>query len=188
VLDARTALLVVDLQTITLGNARTRAPEELLAEVASLIAAFRARELPVWHAATTGLPRGVTQYSQGARAWTAEQAAIAPEVAPAEGEPVVRRAGWSAFAGTDLAAQLSEADVATVVIVGLATPFGIESTARSAYDLGFSVVVPTDAVAGPDPAAHEWTLTRVIPLLGRTTTAAELISGASDAANHEETS
>lgn len=187
-LDDRTALLVVDLQAITLGNARTRPPQELLAEVASLIAVFRARGLPLWHVATTGIPRGTTNYSQGARAWTAEQAAIAPDVAPMAGEPIVRRAAWSAFANTDLAAQLDDAGVETVVIVGLATPFGIESTARSAYDLGYSVIVPTDAVAAPDPAAHEWTLTRVIPLLGRTVTVAELISGAPDAANHQEES
>ncbi|MEV7692256.1 isochorismatase family cysteine hydrolase [Microbacterium sp. NPDC089189] len=176
VVDDRTALLVVDLQAVTLSNARTLPADELIAAVSSLLAAFRGWGLPVWHAVSTGTPGGRTSYSTGSRVWDDAQAAVVPHVAPLEGEPIVRRAAWSAFAGTDLARRLRDAGVETLVIVGLATPFGIESTARSAYDLGFSVIVPSDAVAGPDPVAHEATLARTIPLLGRTTTVAALLA------------
>jgi nicotinamidase-related amidase len=169
------ALVVVDLQAITLGNSRTIPPSELLEQVAMLIAAFRDAGLPVVHAVSTGTPAGRTSYSETGRSWTIEQAEIAAEVAPLDDEPVLRRAAWSAFAGTELADLLEQAGVTTVVVVGLATPFGIESTARDAYDAGFTVVVPTDAIAAPDAAAHEWTINRVIPMLGTTTTVSQLL-------------
>ena len=174
--NRRTGLLIVDIQAVTLSNCRTMPSEELLHAAATLLAAFRERGLPIWHVVSTGIPRGRTSYSEGTRTWTEEQAVIAPEVAPETGEPVVRRAAWSAFAGTRLAAQLVDADVETVVIAGLATPFGIESTARGAYDEGFSVIVVSDAVAGPDPQAHEHTLTRVVPALGRALTVATVLA------------
>lgn len=171
---ASSGLLLVDLQTITLSNARTLPANELLANVGELLAHYRAAKLPVWHAASTGMPVGRTAHSSGGRTWPVEATAFAESVTPREGEHVVSRAAWSAFAGTDLAASLRARGIEELIIVGLATSFGIESTARDAYDLGFSVVIPRDAVSGPDPEAHNWTLTRVIPLLGTVTTVAEL--------------
>jgi nicotinamidase-related amidase len=173
--DSDTALIVVDLQAVTLGNARTVEAPVLLARVAQLLAGFRAVGALVVHAVSTGTPAGRTSYGTG-RSWTSEQTEIAGPVRPTDAEPVVRRSAWSAFAGTGLAELLRSRDIRTVVIVGLATPFGIESTARDAYDAGFSVLVPVDAVAGPDPAGHAWTLERVVPLLGRTTTTADVLA------------
>lgn len=170
----RPALLVVDLQAVTLGNARTTTPDELLARVSTLLARFRDDGLPVVHIVSTGTPPGRTSYSVGARTWTDEQAEIAEPVRPVGGEPVLRRAAWSGFAATDLDVRLRGLGVESVVIAGLATPFGIESTARDAYDLGYSVAVVSDAVAGPDVAGHDWTLQRVVPALGRVLTTAEV--------------
>jgi nicotinamidase-related amidase len=169
------ALIVVDLQALTLGNAKTMPADDLLANVATLIAAFREANHPVIFAVSTGTPAGCTSYSETGRTWPAELTEIPAAVAPLDGETVVRRAAWSAFAGTNLSALLTESGVTTTVIVGLATPFGIESTARDAYDAGFTVIVPTDAIAAPDDAAHEWTISRVIPMLGTTTVIAGLV-------------
>jgi nicotinamidase-related amidase len=173
--DSDAALIVVDLQAVTLGNARTVEAPVLLDRVAQLLTGFRATGALVVHAVSTGTPAGRTSYGTG-RSWAPEQTEIADAVRPVEDEPVVRRSAWSAFAGTGLAELLRSRGVRTVVLAGLATPFGIESTARDAYDAGFSVLVPIDAVAGPDPAGHAWTLERVVPLLGRTTTIAELLA------------
>ena len=179
---ASPALIVVDLQAVTLGNAKTITPDTLLSKVATLIAAFRSAGLPVVFAASTGTPPGRTGFAETGRALTEEQAEIAPDVLPVGDELVVRRPAWSAFAGTELLDALRQNNVTTTVIVGMATPFGIESTARDAYDAGFSVVIPTDAIAAPDATAHEWTITRVFPMLGATTLVAELV----DAIHREE--
>lgn len=89
---------------------------------------------------------------------------------------MLRRAGWSAFASTDLEARLRETSTREVIIVGLATTYGVESTARAAADLGFDVIVVADAVSDPDPVGHERTLTRVLPALGRVATTQDILN------------
>jgi hypothetical protein len=74
------------------------------------------------------------------------------------GDLEVTRGGWSAFAGTGLAEQLRARDVRQVVLVGVATTFGVESTARDAYDAGFSVLVVSDAVTDRSAADHDLAL------------------------------
>ena len=175
--STRAGLLLVDLQPLTLGNARTRPADELIADLARLADAFRGAGLPVAHVVSLGMPDGATTYAETGRAWPEELTVIAPDVAPQVGETVVRRFGLSAFAGTDLDAQLRAQGVSTLVVAGIATQFGVESTARDAYDRGFSVLVASDGVAGPDPVAHESTLTRTVPVIGRITTIADVIDG-----------
>ncbi len=62
-----------------------------------------------------------------------------------------------------------------VVLVGLATTFGIESTARAAYDLGYNVVVAADAISDPRPDAHEHSLANVFPAAAEISTAEDLL-------------
>jgi nicotinamidase-related amidase len=61
------------------------------------------------------------------------------------------------------------------VLVGVSTSSGVESTARSAHDHGYHVVLATDSMADPDPDSHRHSLDRVFPKLGQTTTSAEII-------------
>jgi len=63
-----------------------------------------------------------------------------------------------------------------VVLTGVATSFGIESSARQAYDLGYNVAIVVDAVTDPNPQAHEESVTRLFPTLGQTGTSAELLA------------
>ena len=76
---------------------------------------------------------------------------------------MIEKHGWSAFAGTALDEELRAREISTIVTGGLATTFGIESTARSAYDLGYDVVVLTDAISDPAPDQHELALARRFP-------------------------
>jgi nicotinamidase-related amidase len=71
---------------------------------------------------------------------------------------------------------LRDRQVTEVVIVGLATNFGVESTARAAYDLGYHVVVVSDAVTGPMEDAHRNTLNRILPALGQVATTDEILA------------
>jgi nicotinamidase-related amidase len=99
-----------------------------------------------------------------------------PEIVPADGDTVVSRRAWSVFAGTGLAGTLAAAGVTQVVIVGLATSFGVESSARDAYDAGFNVAVAVDAISDMRAEAHENSVTRIFPILGETATAAEIVA------------
>ena len=173
-LDPHSALIVVDLQAGTLGNAVVNPAEQVVANATALVDVFRAAGLPVVLASVTGTPAGRTAHGVGARAFPAEFSALAIE--PQPGDLVVQRATWDAFAGTDLDAGLGALGVTQVVIVGVATSFGVESTARAAYDLGYSVLVVTDAVTDLRAEAHENSVTRVFPVLAETTATADVLA------------
>lgn len=57
----------------------------------------------------------------------------------------------------------------------MATSIGVESTARSAYDLGYNVVLVTDAMTDRTPEAHDNSVSRIFPRLGETATTAEVL-------------
>lgn len=75
-----------------------------------------------------------------------------PELSPAAGENVVHKRTGSAFAGTDLEQRLHAAGVDTLVVGGFMTNKCVESSVRSAADLGFSVYVLAD---GTSAVGHE---------------------------------
>ncbi|MFI5061936.1 MAG: cysteine hydrolase family protein [Actinomycetales bacterium] len=186
-LDAEIALIVVDLQRGTLRNPTVHPAEAIVANANRLIAAFRAQGLPVVLANVDGMPAGRTEVGGGRReaagggaaggssAWPAEFAEFAPDLDWDSTDITVTRRAWSAFAGTRLHETLSAIGVTQVVIAGVATSFGIESTARQAYDLGYDVVVVTDAVTDLRAEAHDNSVTRIFPMLGQTGHAADIV-------------
>ncbi|GAA1972283.1 isochorismatase family cysteine hydrolase [Microbacterium pumilum] len=169
------ALIVVDLQQSTLPNARAAVSADWLANVMTLIEAFRERELPVVIATSLGTPPGRTSYADSGRDWPAGATALASEITPADSDIRIERRGLSVFVGTDLATILRAADVAEVVIVGIATSFGVESSARAGYDLGFDVVVVSDAIADLRRASMDHSLAHVLPVVGRVRTTADVL-------------
>jgi nicotinamidase-related amidase len=174
-LDPRTALVVVDLQAGTVRNPTVHPIEGVVANAVSLIGAFRRQGLPVVIATVDGTAAGRAEYGRGASAWPAEMTTLVPGIAPEQGDIRVTRRAWSVFAGTDLQAQLAAAGVTQLVIVGLATSFGVESSARDAYDAGYNVVVAVDAISDMRAEAHENSVARIFPILGETGTAAEIV-------------
>ena len=82
----------------------------------------------------------------------------------------------SAFHGTGLDERLRARGVDTVVLAGLVTNFGVESTGRAAVDHGYRVVYVEDAMAGFEGDAHEFSTRRIFPRLGTVTTVDELLA------------
>ncbi|WBC16739.1 isochorismatase family protein [Micromonospora sp. WMMA1998] len=89
---------------------------------------------------------------------------------------IVKRT-WGAFHGTDLDEVLRGRGIRTVVLGGIATNFGVESTGRAANERGFHVVFLSDAMAGLHGYAHDFAVDYVFPRLGVVCTAAELLDG-----------
>jgi nicotinamidase-related amidase len=83
---------------------------------------------------------------------------------------------WGAFTGTSLHDRLQTHDVTQIVLTGVATSIGVESTARSAYEHGYHVVLATDAMTDTDPAAHRHSIEKIFPRLGETATTAEILA------------
>lgn len=174
-IDAHVALIVIDLQAGTTANPSAHPIDTVIGHAVDLVAAFRARELPVVLATVDGTPAGRTAYGSGAREFPPAWSALRPELDAQTGDLLIARRTWSAFAGTDLDAQLAERGVTQVVLAGLATSFGVESTARAAYDLGYSVVLAADAMTDPQEASHDASVARVFPALGQLSSADEII-------------
>jgi nicotinamidase-related amidase len=88
----------------------------------------------------------------------------------------VTKRTWGAFPHTDLEGKLREAGVTQVVLCGIATSIGVETTAREAYSLGFNVTLATDAMTDLDAGAHENSIGKIFPRLGETGTIDEIIA------------
>jgi nicotinamidase-related amidase len=78
-------------------------------------------------------------------------------VAPLPGEPWIVKHHHSAFAGTDLEELLRSWDVNAVIVTGLVANHCVETTARVANNLGFTVYLPRDATASWDDVSYDGT-------------------------------
>jgi nicotinamidase-related amidase len=92
---------------------------------------------------------------------------IIPEVGPREGDIQITKRQWGAFYGTELDLQLRRRGIRTIVIGGIATNFGVESTARDAYERGYAQVFVEDAMTSVSAAAHTFAVNVVFPRIGR---------------------
>ncbi len=96
---------------------------------------------------------------------------LVPELGSDPHDILITKHRWGAFTGTDLDDQLRQRGVTQLVIGGVSTSIGVETTARSAYELGYHVVLAVDAMLDRDPACHEHSIARIFPRLGEPSTA-----------------
>jgi nicotinamidase-related amidase len=89
---------------------------------------------------------------------------------------VVTKRNVGAFHGTDLDLQLRRRGITQIVLGGIATSMGVESTARAAHDHGYHVTLVTDAMADMDADVHRNSVERIFPRLGETGTTAEILA------------
>ncbi|HEY3897115.1 MAG TPA: isochorismatase family protein [Chthoniobacter sp.] len=174
-LDPKTALIVIDLQKGILAYGAALPLGDVIGNAAALAEAFRQRDLPVVLVNVDGGAPGRAEqtFNRGPRpdGWTD----LLPELNHQPQDIVVTKKTWGAFASTDLDARLKALGVTQVVVCGVATSFGVESTARQAYEQGYHVTVATDATADMILEAHMNSLTRIFPRLGETGTTQEII-------------
>jgi nicotinamidase-related amidase len=96
-----------------------------------------------------------------------DYAEFVPEMAPKPGDVVITKHQWGAFYGTELDLQLRRRAIGTIVLAGIATNFGVESTARNAYELGYAQVFVEDAMTSRSAEGHAFCCQTILPLLGR---------------------
>ena len=175
VLDPVTALIVVDLQNAVVGLPGLDSAHEVVARAASLAAEFRARDLPVVLVTVAGGAAGRTEQVRAPFAPAPGGADLIPELDQQPSDHLIVKHSWGAFTGTGLDELLHRLGVTQVVIVGIATSAGVESTARAAHELGYNVTLAVDAMADRSPETHENSVTRIFPRIGETGTTAEVL-------------
>jgi nicotinamidase-related amidase len=101
---------------------------------------------------------------------------LAPEIAALPAAFVIVKRQWGAFHGAELDLQLRRRGVDTIVLTGVATNFGVESTAREAWQHGYSVVVAEDAVSSVSEAMHRFAIENILPRIARVRSTAEILA------------
>ena len=174
-LDPQTALIVIDLQQGIIGIPSIHPIAEVIDRSCSLIEAFRQHELPVVLVNVAGGAPGRTEQPRRHQTFPQGWTDLIPELDPQPGDILVTKQTWGAFASTDLEARLKQKGVTQVVLTGVATGTGVESTARQAYEQGFNVTLAIDAMTDTRPEAHEYSLKHVFPRLGETGTTQQIL-------------
>ncbi len=100
---------------------------------------------------------------------------LVPELDRQPGDLVVTKRQWGAFYGTDMEQQLQRRGIRTLIMGGIATNMGVESTARDAFDRGYDLIFAEDAMAGISPAAEEFAVKTLFPLMGRVRSTDQII-------------
>ncbi|MEU2054926.1 isochorismatase family protein [Streptomyces bungoensis] len=182
-LDPRTALVAIDLQNGIVGMPTEPCPaKEVVSRTAELADAFRSRGLPVVLVRVSFAPDwadavpGRTERQARGLAFPEGWDLVVDELSGDPGDIRVTKHNWSAFHGTDLDVQLRRRGITQIVLTGIATSIGVESTARDAYAHGYHVTLATDAMADSDPEAHEGSVRRIFPRLGESGTTAEVLA------------
>jgi nicotinamidase-related amidase len=103
-------------------------------------------------------------------------AELAPALSVQPSDHIITKRQWGAFYGTDLDLQLRRRGLTTILLTGIATCYGVESTARAAFELGYEQVFVEDAMASLTSAQHEHTMTQVFPRMGRVRRTAEVLA------------
>ena len=180
---ATTALVLIDLQQGILAYAK--APYDgaaVLAQAAALAAAFRAAKAPVvlvkvgFSADGGDMLKAIVDAPNPPGAPPANWMADTAELPPQPGDIHIVKRQWGAFHGTELDLQLRRRGIRTIVLAGIATAIGVESTARFAWELGYDIVFAEDATSGPDAAMHANSFEKVFPRLGRVRKTAQVLA------------
>jgi nicotinamidase-related amidase len=93
-----------------------------------------------------------------------------PQPVPAS-DLIITKRHWGAFHGTELDLQLRRRGIRRIVLGGIATNIGVESTARSAFEHGYELVIPEDLCSSLSPETHAFSFQHILPRLARITTA-----------------
>jgi nicotinamidase-related amidase len=174
-LDPKTALVVIDLQNGILAMPTAHPIDEVVKHARALADAFRSHRLPVVLVTVGGAPSGRTEQVRSDRQLPPGWADLVPELNQQPDDHTVTKRQWGAFTNTGLQEHLKNLGVTQVVIAGVATSFGVESTARHAHENGFNVTLAVDAMTDTNPDAHTNSITRIFPRLGETGTTEDII-------------
>ena len=180
---AQTALVVIDLQKgIASMDTKPHASADVISRAAQLAKALRAKDGTIfWVRVTPSSDKkdALTPITDApARSWNmpADWAELVPELEREESDFVITKHQWGAFTGTELDLQLRRRGIDTIILCGISTSIGVESTARFAYELGYDQVFVEDACAASSEEEHAATVNSVFPRMGRVRSTEEVLA------------
>lgn len=106
---------------------------------------------------------------------TADWSEFAPEIGALRAGLVLTKRQWGAFHGTELDLQLRRRSITTIVLAGVATNFGVEQTAREAWQHNYAVIIAEDATTSLGEEMHKFSIEKILPRIARVRSTAEII-------------
>jgi nicotinamidase-related amidase len=168
-----TALVLIDLQHGIVGRPlEPHSAADAIARAAQLAAALRTKGGTVDYvrvdvAQVLHLPVDAPTRDPSAPPPPAIASEIVPESGYQPTDLLITKRQWGAFYGTELDQQLRRRRIRTIVLGGVATNFGVESTARAAFDRGYELIFVDDAMSSVSATAHEFAVQNIFPRMGR---------------------
>jgi len=181
---SKTALVIVDLQKGIVRIATEPYPAgTVVANATKLARLFRKNKMPVFLVRVTPSADGKDMLKPVAdhpMSWnlarSVDWADIVPELGPEPGDFIITKRQWGAFHGTELDLQLRRRGIHTIVLCGIATNLGVESTARFAYEYGYQQIFVEDATAAHSQEEHAQTMKMIFSRIGRIRKTKEILS------------
>lgn len=174
-LDPKTALILIDLQKGIISLPTAHPVGEVMKKARALADAFRGFGLPVVLVNVAGRAPGRTEQVRVRIDFAEDWTDLVPELNQQPTDHTITKYTAGAFMKTGLEEFLRGAGVTQVVLAGISTSSGVESTARQAYESGFNVTLAIDAMTDMNMDAHVYSVTKVFPRLGETGTTEEIL-------------
>lgn len=181
-----TALVLVDFQNFTMKMPTVPlTPHEALRNGVRLAKACRAKSIPVvlirvghpsQHAPHPNVP--VDESFSGFE-YPDNPMEICAELGPEPGDIIVDKYNWGAFYETNLDAQLRRRGVTTLIVGGLVTHIGVDTTMRQAQERNYAQILASDAAAAFDITQHDHVIRHVAPRLSKVRTTDSILAAIS---------
>ncbi|MEC0177433.1 isochorismatase family protein [Paenibacillus favisporus] len=176
----RTALVVIDLQKWIGPQYAPYSAEMVIANAAKLTQLFRSHGafVALVHVSSKDFKDMLSPKLDAApptlnlvEGWDE----FVPELGVTETDHIISKKQWGAFHGTDLDLQLRRRNIDTIVICGIASGIGVDTTAREAFQHGYDIIFAIDAMTGFTKAEHEHVRDVIFPRMGRIRTTEEIL-------------
>jgi nicotinamidase-related amidase len=176
-IDNNAALVVLDLQVATVGMPTTpHAGPDIVDRSVALAKAFRDKGLPVVWVNVAGGSSGRTEITPEMGELPDNWAELPEELGVTASDQTFTKFGWGAFHDERFDALLKRVGAGQVFLTGVTTSQAVESTARSAHERNYHVVVVTDAIGDLDADDHSHSLEKVFPKLAELATTDEILA------------
>lgn len=177
----KTALVVIDLQKgITGRDLAAHSSKEVVENAKKLIDSFTNNNVFVAlvRVSTDGkdFPNPSTDLEGGAMNFPEGWDEYIPEIADTKNAHFITKKQWGAFYGTDLDLQLRRRGIDTIVLCGISTGIGVDTTAREAYQHGYNQIFIEDAMAAMTEEEHNFVCKNIFPRIGKIRATEDIIS------------
>ena len=169
----KTAIVVIDLQKgIAAIPTEPYSSKLVIENTAKMLKEFRKNNMPVFLINVTpsrdmeDALRPVSETSFSMSNYDSSWSEFVPDLDIQPTDFRITKHQWGAFYGTELDLQLRRRKIETIVLCGIATNFGVESTARFAYEFGFNQILVEDAMAARSKDEHNFPIKYIFPRLG----------------------